>query len=279
MFTRSGDWFSRAVLYALAFFALVFTCAKTAWAEPYTPTISRPVSDFAVVTDAGSVAAIERALNDHYRSTNTQIAILTLDSIDEPIEDLALRTATRWGGGRRGRDDGILVVFAIQQRRSRIEVGYGLESVVTDARARAILDSARPELVAGDYAAALAKVAEALIAATGGSADIVLPTTRVITRTSPPRNSDRVTNREIILYGAILLLLVAFVAILFFAPHWITNFASSGYRRSSYSSYSSYSSSSSWSSGSSSSRSSSSSSSSYSGGGGSFGGGGASSSW
>jgi uncharacterized protein len=294
MLETSNARLLRIALVVFGFLALLLSGPTTARAEPYTSVILRPVSDFAQVADERSVAVIEDALRTHQANTKTQIAILTLKSIDEPIEDFTLRTATRWGGGERELDNGILVVFSIDQRRSRIEVGYGLESTVTDARAKAILDSLRPELVAGDYAAALAKVAKALIEATGGKADIVLPAERIIRRPAPRPAADfttepsvRSNNDGLVFLAVIGFVFLAIMFLIIMNPSGSSTLSSSGWSSSSGSSSSSSSSSSlfsssrssSSSSSFSSSSSSSSRSSSYSGGGGSFGGGGASSSW
>ena len=92
------------------------------------------------------------------------MAALFLDSTNgEPIEDFALRTAEAWGGGQAGQDQGLLLVFAIGDRRSRIEVGYGLEPVISDALARRILAQARPLLRAKDFDGALTLTVSTLV--------------------------------------------------------------------------------------------------------------------
>ncbi len=274
-----------------------------AWAEPYTSIIARPFSDFAQVSDVDSTARIEQALHAHQDATGTQIALLTLASVNEPIEDFALRTATKWGGGTREHDNGILVVLLVKDRRSRIEVGYGLESVVTDSVARAILDSAKPELVAGDYAAALAKIANQLITRTGGEQQISLAARRkIVGPEAPVRFSDPPTppSNSADGFDYFFMFILGFILVVFFigmmtqahrgketfsssgsSSGWSGSSSSFGSSSSSFGSSSSLFGSSSSSSSSSSFGSSSSSSSSrgYSGGGGGFGGGGASSSW
>jgi uncharacterized protein len=82
---------------------------------------------------------------------------LLLPSVDGgSIEELAERTFRAWGIGHAERDDGILLLLATEDRRSRIETGYGWEGALGDARAGDILREMAPYLQAGDYAGALA---------------------------------------------------------------------------------------------------------------------------
>lgn len=85
-------------------------------------------------------AAIEKALARFESETAHQIVLLTLPSLGgEPIEDYSMRVAEAWKPGAKGRDDGILVVIAPNDRAARVEVGYGLEGAVSDAVANRIL--------------------------------------------------------------------------------------------------------------------------------------------
>src|SRR5207249_3712450 len=76
----------------------------------------------------------------------------------EPIEDFSHRTARTWRGGDPGRDNGLLLTFALSDRTMRLEVGYGLESAIPDEDARAILDGVRPLLRQRQYADAATSV-------------------------------------------------------------------------------------------------------------------------
>ena len=61
------------------------------------------------------------------------MAIVLVDSLDdEPIDDVANRLYREWGIGKKGKDEGILILFAVQDHKDRAEVGYGLEPVITD---------------------------------------------------------------------------------------------------------------------------------------------------
>ena len=81
----------------------------------------------------------------------SQIALLTIESLHGArIEDYSLAVANAWGLGRRGIDDGVLITIAPKDRTVRIEVGYGLELVISDQAAADVIRRMVPELAAGD---------------------------------------------------------------------------------------------------------------------------------
>jgi uncharacterized protein len=98
--------------------------------------------------------------------------VLTVPGLEgEPIESFSKRVAERWKLGQSGRDNGVLIVVAPQERRARIEVGYGLEGVLPDAIANRILaQRMTPRFAAGDFAGGIEAGAEAVMAAARGEA-------------------------------------------------------------------------------------------------------------
>src|SRR5512132_2328497 len=91
------------------------------------------VSDFANVIDAGSRSQLEAYGGTVERSTGAQMALVTIPSLQgEPIEDVANALYRAWGVGQKGKNEGILLLLAIGDRRSRVEVGYGLEPIMPD---------------------------------------------------------------------------------------------------------------------------------------------------
>ena len=113
------------------------------------------VNDFAGAMDARWREKTETYLADLERRTGAQVAVVTIKSLEgDAIEDVATRLYNEWGIGKKGKDEGALVLFAIEDRRSRIENGYGLEPILTDGATGAILRSLRAALRAGDYGAA-----------------------------------------------------------------------------------------------------------------------------
>jgi len=121
------------------------------------------VNDFAHVIDAGSAAQLEQYCGNVERATGAQFAIVTVDSLeDEPVEDVAVRLFKEWGIGKKGTDEGLLLILAIKDHKNRIEVGYGLEPFITDGYAGGVLRGIRPILRQGNYGGALLAAAQQL---------------------------------------------------------------------------------------------------------------------
>lgn len=121
------------------------------------------VSDFAGVLPEPAVRQLNEYLGRVEQSTGAQIAIVTIPTLDgEPIEDVATLLFERWGIGKKGKDEGALFLLSINDRKSRLEVGYGLEPILPDGSAGALLREMRPALRAGNYAAALATATASL---------------------------------------------------------------------------------------------------------------------
>lgn len=118
-----------------------------------TVAITRPVNDYAdVLSDADEARLTERIVATR-NTTGVQIALLVVNATDgTPIDDYALAAARRWGGGSATRNDGILVTFAMNDRKSDMETGPGVQDRVPDAVAKRILDGARPAMRAHRYA-------------------------------------------------------------------------------------------------------------------------------
>lgn len=134
------------------------------------PRLAARVTDLAGVLTAAQRAALEERLAAFERERGTQMAVLLVASTrPEPIEAYAIRLAEAWKIGRKGIDDGVILVVASADRALRIEVGYGLEGVVTDAAARRIIDEAIvPRFRQGDTFGGLEAGIEALQRAVAG---------------------------------------------------------------------------------------------------------------
>ncbi len=131
------------------------------------PVIERPVTDRAKALRADEVAPLEDKLLAHQRATGVQLAVLFVQTTGAvPIEDFALEVASKWGGGERGEDRGLLLVFALQDRRSRLEVGVGLERVITDATAKNLLEAATEHLQSRRFGAAANAIVDGVVART-----------------------------------------------------------------------------------------------------------------
>ena len=121
------------------------------------------LSDFAKVVNAQQKQSIEEYCKRVEDSTGVQIALVTLTSLEnEPIEDVANLMYRKWGVGKKGSNEGVLLLLSTRDRRSRLEVGYGLEPIIPDGSAGSLLRDMRPALRAGDFGAAMESAAESI---------------------------------------------------------------------------------------------------------------------
>lgn len=126
------------------------------------------VNDYAKVLSPKARDGLERYCREIQRSTGAQIALVTVPSLDgEPIEDVANYLFRHWKVGDAKTNEGVLVLLAIADRRSRVEVGYGLEPALTDGFVGSVLRSMRAPLRSGNYDMAMAEAAMALGQAIG----------------------------------------------------------------------------------------------------------------
>ena len=118
------------------------------------PELKTRVTDLADVIPADREAALEATLAEFERRKGSQIAVLLVPSTaPEEIEQYSIRVVDAWKLGRKGVDDGALLIIATDDRRLRIEVGRGLEGVLTDLTSnRIITEIIRPRFRDGDYA-------------------------------------------------------------------------------------------------------------------------------
>jgi uncharacterized protein len=118
------------------------------------------LSDFAGVVDAQSRARIEAYCLQVERATGAQMALVTLPSLEgEPVDQVANDLFRKWGIGQKGANNGVLLLLSIQDRRTRLEVGYELEPVITDGTAGETLRAMRPWLRESRYGDALLEAA------------------------------------------------------------------------------------------------------------------------
>jgi uncharacterized protein len=134
--------------------ALLMCWACSALALVAVPTLSGRVVDQTGTLTAGDIASLTQQLKDLETRKGSQIAVLIVPTTDgEAIEQFSLRVAEAWKIGRKKVDDGALLVIAKNDRRLRIEVGYGLEGALTDVTTKRIIDEdITPKFKAGDFA-------------------------------------------------------------------------------------------------------------------------------
>lgn len=144
------------------------------------------VSDYAGVLRPQQVAELNAYCSSVEKATGVQMAFVLLPSLQgEPIEDVANLLFRKWGVGQKQNNEGLLLLIAVRDRRTRLEVGYGLEPYIPDGYAGALLREMRPALRAGDYYEALRAAAETLAARIAAAKGISLEKAAPARRRSP----------------------------------------------------------------------------------------------
>lgn len=136
---RTADRARRGLLIAGAL--VLATLAPVPGTALEVPFLSGHVNDQAGLLDHGQGRALEERLAAFEARTGHQVVVLTVPSLEgEVLEDYSLRVVETWKLGRAERDDGVLLLIAKDDRKLRIEVGYGLEGQLTDALSHRIID-------------------------------------------------------------------------------------------------------------------------------------------
>jgi uncharacterized protein len=157
-------------------------CAARPSAEPLTSIPNPRVRDGTWVTDmpgalrADTVAQLNAVITDFERTTGAEMAVVVIASLDGlSIEDAAEKLFQLWGIGKKGSENGLLFLWSTGDRRVRVEVGYGLEGVLPDGKAGAILDTyVIPNFKAGQFDAGVLGGVNALLKAARNQA-VALP--------------------------------------------------------------------------------------------------------
>jgi uncharacterized protein len=134
------------------------------------PLLTGRVNDLARVLSPESQQLLEQKLAAFERETSNQVVVLTVPSLQgDDIDRFSIRVADAWKIGQKGRDNGVLLVIAQEERKVRIEVGLGLQGVLPDITAGQIIrDVMRPYLKSGNYDQGIAAGVDSIIAATKG---------------------------------------------------------------------------------------------------------------
>ena len=151
---------------------LALPAAAGAQALVGVPKLESPVTDLTGTLTAAQQAELEQKLIDFQRRKGAQVALLMVPTTaPEAIEQYAIRVVDAWKLGREKPDDGVLLVVALQDRRVRIEVGYGLEGALTDATSRRIIgDTITPLFRQGDFYGGVSAGLQKIMAVVEGEA-------------------------------------------------------------------------------------------------------------
>lgn len=154
----------------LAALLLTFLVAGAVRAAPEFPALNGRVVDNAGMLPADAEQAIQTRLAEHENETGNQVVVVTIHSLEGyPIEEYGYLLGRHWGIGQKERDNGVLLIVARADRKLRIEVGYGLEGVLTDALSKQVIESViLPSFKAGDFVRGIEQGVEAILAITAG---------------------------------------------------------------------------------------------------------------
>jgi uncharacterized protein len=143
----STVWLSACLLAGLS------CLASFAKAELVFPPLSGRVVDEAGLLDPATENTLTDMLEKHEAETSNQVVVVTLKSLQgDTIEDYGYQLGRHWGIGQKNKDNGVLLIVAPNERKVRIEVGYGLEGVLTDAYSSAIIHQfILPQFKQGNY--------------------------------------------------------------------------------------------------------------------------------
>jgi uncharacterized protein len=149
-------FWAKTLACTFAFIALLFS-AFFAVADVAVPPLKARVTDLTGTLSANETAQLEQKLAAFEAKKGSQIAVLIVPTTQpETIEQYSIRVADAWKLGRKGIDDGALLLIAKQDRTVRIEVGYGLEGILPDAIAKRIIEETIiPKLRQGNFAGAI----------------------------------------------------------------------------------------------------------------------------
>jgi len=149
---------------------LALLLCSTAQADVAVPKLTQRVTDLTSTLDSGQRQALESKLAAFEARKGSQIAVLLLPTTQpETIEQFGIRVAEAWKLGRKGVDDGVLLLIAKNDHKLRIEVGYGLEGALNDATAKRIVSEIiSPNLKRGDFYAGIDAGVDAIVKVVDG---------------------------------------------------------------------------------------------------------------
>lgn len=136
----------------IGFVWIVFLAAQVIWSMNI-PALKGRVNDYAGVLNSSQKEQLETFLQDAENKTSSQVVLLTINSLEgEALEDYSMQVVENWKVGQKEFNNGILVLVAVAEKKIRIEVGYGLESIITDMKSGYIIrEIILPYFKKGDY--------------------------------------------------------------------------------------------------------------------------------
>ena len=159
----------RAITVGLALLFMVLT--MTAQAELTFPALSGRVVDDAQLIEPAVRAQLTQQLQAHEQATGEQLVVVTVPTLQGArIEDFGYLLGRHWGIGQKDKNNGALLIVARDERKLRIEVGYGLEERLTDAQASVIINQViTPAFKTGNFSQGISDGVAAMLQVLGGT--------------------------------------------------------------------------------------------------------------
>jgi len=155
-------------------FIILLLIAGTSLSALDVPQLKGYVNDYAGVLSSSEEQQISQLFANMQKTTSAQGALLIVPTLDgETIESFSLKVAEKWKLGQSDKDNGLLILLAMNEKKVRIEVGYGLEGLITDAKSGYIIrEFIIPEFKKGNFANGLYQGVSAVSAVIGSTSDI-----------------------------------------------------------------------------------------------------------
>ncbi|NBF04516.1 methanol dehydrogenase [Pseudomonas sp. Fl5BN2] len=158
-------------LYKIGLVLLLWVFAVTAQAELKFPALSGRVVDDAQLLEPATRAQLSQELQAHEQATGEQVVVVTLPDLQgASIEDFGYQLGRHWGIGQKDKNNGALLIVARDERKLRIEVGYGLEDRLTDAQSSVIINQViTPAFKTGQFSKGISDGVSAMLLVLGGT--------------------------------------------------------------------------------------------------------------
>lgn len=153
-------------------FIILLMSAVGILAADQLPDYRGPVTDLAGVLKPNEIQQLETKVLSYRESTGSEIGVLIVPTLGSySLEDYAHDVYKKWGIGQKGKDNGVLFLVAIAEKKARVEVGYGLEGELTDVESGRLVNRNSPMAEyfrGGDYAEGVSAVLDGIVQAIGG---------------------------------------------------------------------------------------------------------------
>jgi uncharacterized protein len=200
----------------LAVVLLIFAPSVVVTAESVTtlPAPAGYVNDFAGVLSPSTKLNLENLCTQVDRQARAQIAVVTIKTLDndQPIDEFATALEEKWKVGKKGTDRGVLMVVVMNPRKYRIEVGYGLEGILNDAKVGDIGRMMVPSLSQGDYNTGITRGVQQIARIIAADAGVTLNLNQPVHQYHRQQAPAQISFMGLLLGGGAILLILFFLA-------------------------------------------------------------------